>query len=151
MGELASTLDALAADDLPAMFGPQLLERLGELLRAQNRMTAEVARTVRQCELAAAEEFDGKKSMASWLRGHARLSGRAAAELVATGRALEHLPAVAAAFADGDVTAAQAGGVAPGAPPQGLGAAAAQDGGLGAVGQGPAPVAPPQSHHPPGG
>src|SRR3982751_3061731 len=102
MGELASTLDALAADYLPAMFGPQLLERLGELLRAQNRLGAEVARTVRQCELADAAEFDGKKSMASWLRGHARLSGRAAAELVATGRALEQLPAVAA-FAGGAV------------------------------------------------
>ena len=79
MGELASTLDALAVDDLPAMFGPQLLERLGELLKAQNRLAAEVARTVRQCELADAPEFDGKKTMASWLRGHARLSGHAAA------------------------------------------------------------------------
>src|SRR4051812_49590088 len=116
MGEMASTLAALAAECLPAMFGPQLLERLGELLQAQNRLAAEVARTVWQCELADAAEFDGKKSMASWLRGHARLSGRAAAELVATGRALEQLPAVAAAFADGAVTAAQAGGVAPGAP-----------------------------------
>src|SRR3954454_10043013 len=87
MGELASTLDALAADDLPAMFGPQLLERLGELLKAQNRLAAEVARTVRQSELADAPEFDGKKTMASWLRGHARLSAHAAADLVATGRA----------------------------------------------------------------
>src|SRR3954471_24571190 len=112
MGELASTLDALAADDLPAMFGPQLLERLGELLWAQNRLAAEVARTVRQSELAGAAEFDGKKNMASWLRGHARLSGRAAAELVATGRALEHLPTVAAAFADGQLTAGQAGVIA---------------------------------------
>src|SRR4051812_38286799 len=77
MGELGSTLDALAADDLPAMFGPQLLERLGDLLQAQNRLAAEVARTVRQCELAGAAEFDGNKSMTSWLRGHARLSGRA--------------------------------------------------------------------------
>jgi hypothetical protein len=103
MGELASTLDALAVDDLPAMFGPQLLERLGELLKAQNRLAAEVARTVRQCELAAAAEFDGKKTMASWLRGHARFSGRAAAELVAVGRAMEQLPAVAAALARGAV------------------------------------------------
>src|SRR3954465_14429926 len=104
MGELASTLDALAADYLPAMVGPQLLERLGELLKAQNRLAAEVARTVRQCELADAPEFDGKKTMASWWGGHAGLWGRAAAELVATGRALEQLPAVAAAFADGTVT-----------------------------------------------
>jgi ribosomal protein S10 len=42
--------------------------------------------------------------MAGWLRGHAHLSARAAREIVETGRALEHLPAVAAAFADGQVT-----------------------------------------------
>jgi len=146
MGELASTLDALAADDLPAMFGPQLLDRLEELLRVQNRLAAEVARTVRQCELADAAEFDGKKTMASWLRGHARLSGHAAAELVATGRALEQLPAVAAACADGTVTAAQAGVIAPIARPAELAAAAAQDIDLAAVEQALATVATTQSH-----
>src|SRR3954463_16286052 len=146
MGEMASTLDALAADYLPAMFGPQLLERLGEVLRAPKRLAAEGARTVRQCELADASEFDGKKSMASWLRGHARLSGRAAAELVATGRALEHLPAVAAAFADGAVTAGQAGVIAQVALPEELAAAAAQDVDLAVVDQALATVASTQSH-----
>jgi uncharacterized protein DUF222/HNH endonuclease len=146
MGELASTLDSLSADDLPSMFGPQLLERLGELLRAQNRLAAEVARTVRQCELAGAAEFDGKKSMASWLRGHARLSGRAAAELVAIGRAMEQLPAVAGAFADGAVTASQAGVIAPIARPDQLAAAEAQDVDLAAVDQALALVATTQSH-----
>src|SRR3954447_21440829 len=123
MGEMASTLDALAADYLPAMFGPQLLERLGELLQAQNRLAAEVARTVRQCELADAAEFDGTKTMASWLRGRARLSGHAAADLVPTGRALDQLPAVAAACADVTVTPAQAGVIAPIARPAELAAA----------------------------
>src|SRR4051812_7643420 len=146
MGEMASTLDALAADDLPAMFGPQLLERLGELLIAQNRMAAEVARTVRQCELAGAAEFDGKKTMASWLRGHARFSGRAAAELVTTGRALEQLPAVAAACADGAMTAAQAAVIAPIARPEELAAAAAQNVDLAAVDQAMAAVATTQSY-----
>jgi hypothetical protein len=146
MGELASTLDALAADDLPAMFGPQLLERLGELLKAQNRLAAEVARTVRQSELADAPEFDGKKTMASWLRGHARLSAHAAADLVATGRALEQLPAVAAACADGTVTAAQAAVIALVARPAELAAAAAQDIDLAAIDQALATVATTQSH-----
>jgi hypothetical protein len=146
MGELASTLDALAVDDLPAMFGPQLLERLGELLKAQNRLAAEVARTVRQCELADAAEFDGKKTMASWLRGHARFSGRAAAELVAVGRAMEQLPAVAAAFADGAVTAAQAAVTSAVARPAQLAAAAAQDIDLDTVDQALAIVATTQSH-----
>jgi hypothetical protein len=146
MGELASTLDALAVDDLPAMFGPQLLERLGELLKAQNRLAAEVARTVRQCELADAPEFDGKKTMASWLRGHARFSAHAAAELVATGRAMEQLPAVAAAFADGAVTAAQAAVIALIARPEELARADAQDVDLSAVDQAMATVGTTQSH-----
>ncbi|NYJ03907.1 HNH endonuclease signature motif containing protein [Petropleomorpha daqingensis] len=146
MGELASTLDALAVDDLPAMFGPQLLERLGELLKAENRLAAEVARTVRQCEVAGAPEFDGKKTMASWLRGHARFSAHAAAELVATGRAMEQLPAVAAAFADGAVTAAQAGVIAWIARPEELARADAQDVDLAAVDQAMATVATTQSH-----
>ena len=126
MGELASALDALASDDLDAMFGPQLLERLGGLLHIQNRIAAEVSRTVRTCEVVGAAECDGKKSMASWLHGHGHLSTRAAAEVVHTGRALEHLPAVAAAFADGAVTAAQAGVIAQVAKPEQLADAAEQ-------------------------
>src|SRR3954452_17012984 len=47
------------------------------------------------------------KSAQSWLRGHARLSAAAAAQLVRNGRALEQLPAVAAAHAAGDLTADQ--------------------------------------------
>src|SRR4051794_23964702 len=146
MGELASTLDSLAVDDLPAMFGPQLLERLGELLNAQNRLAAEVARTVRQCELADAPEFDGKKTMASWLRGHARFSGQAAAEVVAIGRAMERLPSVAAACADGAVTAAQAGVIAQIARPEELARADAQGVDLAAVDQAMVTVATTQSH-----
>ena len=74
MGELRSALDALAAEDRTGMFGPQLLERLGPLLVLQNRVAAEIARTVRECELTGAAEIDGLKTMPSWLRGHAHLS-----------------------------------------------------------------------------
>jgi Domain of unknown function (DUF222) len=146
VGELASTLDSLAADDLHAMFAPQLLERLGELLREANRLSAEITRTVRECELTNAPECDGLKSMASWLRGHARLSARAAAELVHAGRALEHLPAVAAAFADGTVTAAQVGVIAQVARPERLADAAAQGIDLEVVDEALATVATQQPH-----
>jgi hypothetical protein len=64
--------------------------------------------------------------MASWLRGHAHLSSRAATELVQTGRALEHLPAMAGAFADGAITVAQAGLISQVARPEQLAEAAAQ-------------------------
>jgi hypothetical protein len=146
MGELSSAVDALAADDLHVMFAPQLLDRLGELLRIQNRLAAEIVRTVRECELTDAAEFDGLKSMAAWLRGHARLSARAATELVHTGRALDHLPAVAAAFAAGAVTAAQAGVIAQVARPEQLADAAAQDVDLAEIDRALASVAGEQPH-----
>ena len=48
MGELQSAVDALAAEDLKPLFGPQLLDRLGPLLVLQNRPPAEIVRTVRE-------------------------------------------------------------------------------------------------------
>ena len=136
MGELTSALDALAADDLKPMFGPQLLDRLRDLLVIQDRLAAEVTRTVRECELTQASEHDGLKTVQSWLRGHGRLSAAAASRIVHSGRALEHLPAVAAAFAAGEVTAEQVAVIAPIAAPEKLAAAAAQDVDLGEVDRG---------------
>ena len=60
-----------------------------------------------------APEWDGQASMRSWLRGHVRLSAREAARIVRNGRALEQLPAVAAAFAVGAVSADQVAVIAP--------------------------------------
>jgi hypothetical protein len=110
---LGSVLDELSGERLEGMFGAQLLERLSPLLVLQNRIAAEVARTVRQCELAGAAEVDGKASMAAWLRGHARFSASAASALVRNGRALEHLPAVQGAFAAGAISAEAVGVIAP--------------------------------------
>ncbi|WP_448616228.1 DUF222 domain-containing protein [Modestobacter sp. URMC 112] len=124
MGELTSVLDAFAADDLKPMFGPQLLDRTAELLEARNRIDAELLRTVRECELTQAAEHDGLKTMQSWLRGHGRLSSGTASRIVHSGRALEHLPAVAAAFAAGEVTAEAVAVIAVIAAPDKLAAAA---------------------------
>src|SRR4051795_248749 len=146
VGELQSALDALAAEDLTPQFGPQLLERLGPLLQAQNRIAAEVARTVRQCEVSGAAGPDGLKTMASWLRGHAHFAGADASRVVRSGRALEHLPAVAAAFADGSITAAQGGGGAPSARGDERAAAEAQDVDLAAIDQALAAVAVAEPH-----
>ncbi|RBY91914.1 endonuclease [Blastococcus sp. TF02-8] len=125
---LEAALDELSAERLDGSFGPALLERQAELVVAVNRLNAELARTTRQCELADAAEVDGKASMQSWLRGHARFSARAASSLVRTGRALEHLPAVAAAFAAGSVTAEAVSVIAPITDAKHL--AAAQDAGV---------------------
>ncbi len=126
MGELASALEALAAGDLHALAAPQLLDRTAELVRARNRIDAELARTVRRADLAQAPEHDGLTTMRSWLRGHARLSPAAAGQLVRNGRALEQLPAVAAGCAAGVITADQVAVLAPVVSPDNVAAAAEQ-------------------------
>src|SRR3954463_2141848 len=100
-----SALDGLAAEALHGLPSAELLDRVAELVRARNRIDAELARTVRRAELAQAPEHDGLKTMASWLRGHARPPRAAAGRLIRGGRALEFLPAVAAGCAAGVITA----------------------------------------------
>src|SRR4051812_19047319 len=146
MGELQSALDALAAEDLTPMFGQQLLERLGPLLVSLNRITAEVTRTVRACELTGAAEIDGLKTMRSWLRGHAHLSAAEAGRLVRSGRAVGHLPAAAAAVADGAITAGQVAVIAPIASAEALAAAEAQGVDLSAIEESLAGVAVEEAH-----
>ena len=107
MSELKSALDALASDDLDLTSDAELLGRTALLVAARNRIDAELARTVRKAELRQACEYDGLKTMSSWLRTHARLSSGAAKDVVTAGRTLERLPAVAAACAAGQVTAGQ--------------------------------------------
>jgi hypothetical protein len=126
VSELQSALDGLLADDLDGLVAAQLLDRSALLVRARNRIDAELARTVRRAEGVQAAEYDGKKSMAPWLRGHLRLSPGAAHQIVRNGRTLERLPAVAAACAEGLVTAEQVAVLAPVAAPKNLAAAAAQ-------------------------
>ena len=113
MGELQSALDALAAEDVRSLPPRQQLDDIGQLLEARNRLDAQLARRVRAAELQQAPEDDGLKSMQSWLRGRGRLSPGAAGQLVRNGRALDHLPALASAFADGAVTAEQVAAIAP--------------------------------------
>src|SRR5947209_13169004 len=108
------------------MFAPQLNARLGVLLAQANRLAAEVTRAVRECDRTGAAEDDGLKTTASWIRGHTRYSSAAAAQLVAAGRALEHLPACADAFAAGGITLAQVTVIAQAVRPEELARAAAQ-------------------------
>ena len=126
MSDLHAALDALAADDLEGMTAPQLLDRNALLVRAANKIQAELARTTRQAEVTQAPEYDGLKSMASWLRGHCRLSTAAANQIVRNGRVLQQLSAVAAAWADGVVSAEQVAVIAAVVKPENVAAAAEQ-------------------------
>ncbi|WP_222195340.1 HNH endonuclease signature motif containing protein [Modestobacter italicus] len=107
MSELMSALDALATDDLHGLSDGEVLDRTALLVAVQNRVAAELTRTVRHGEVTQAAEHDGLKSMRSWLIGHARLSAAEASRVVRSGRALAHFPALAEGFAQGAVTAAQ--------------------------------------------
>jgi hypothetical protein len=146
MGQLGTAIDALADDDLHALTAPALLARTAELVAARNRIDAELARTTRRAELAQAPEHDGLTSMASWLRGHARLSARAAGLLVRNGRALAHLPHVAAGCAAGAITADQLALIAPITTPANLAAAAAHGVDLAGIDQTLTDVATGQQH-----
>jgi hypothetical protein len=126
VGELTSALDALAAEDLFSLTAAGVLDRNRDLVRARNRIDAELARTARHGELTQAPEHDGLASMASWLRGHCRLSPGAAKQVVRNGRALERLPAVASACTEGLVTAEQVAVIAPVIEPENLAKAADQ-------------------------
>ena len=104
-------LEQLAALD-PADFDPGDLadEQLRQLVPlAQtgiNRLTAVQTRAVAAGEAREVQKADGMVAMKSWLTGHCRLSGRAAADLVRDGRRLARLPRLAAAYAAGAVTPA---------------------------------------------
>jgi hypothetical protein len=126
VGELQTALDALDAVDLHGLSAADQLSQTAELIQARNRIDALIARRARHAELTQAPEHDGLKSMASWLRGHGRMSARASGLLVRNGRALEHLPQVAAACAAGLITADQLAVIAPITSPANLAAAAEQ-------------------------
>jgi hypothetical protein len=120
VGELQSALDGLATEDLFPLGEADLLDRTTELVRARNRIDAELSRTVRRAEAIQAPERDGLKSMKSWLRTHTRLSGGAVNRLMEAGRALASLPTAEAAFAAGEITAEQVAVIAPITSPERL-------------------------------
>jgi hypothetical protein len=146
VGELMSALDALAADDLYGELRPGLLDRTRALIAARNRIDAELARTVRRADVAQAAALDGVTTMQSWLRGHCRLSPAASSQLVRAGRALENLPALAAACVEGSVTADQVAVIADVVKPENLARAADQGVDLAGVDEALAAVAATRPH-----
>ncbi len=121
---LQALLDAGELDD--RVTDEQVLDRTALLVAVRNGVDAELTRTARKADTMQAAERDGKKSMRSWLPGHLRLSRGAAHRISRNGRALEQLPAVAAAFAAGAITAEQVAVIAPVSRPENLAAAADQ-------------------------
>ncbi|WP_233498390.1 DUF222 domain-containing protein [Blastococcus sp. TF02A-26] len=101
MGELRSALDELAGLDLDELTDGPLLDHVRELVMTSHRLSAALTRAVRRADVRLACEHDGAKTMQSWLRGHLRVSGALAKDLVVHARVLDQLPATEAAFAAG--------------------------------------------------
>ncbi len=85
-----------------------------------------LTRLVAVAERREAQRSDGMVSMRTWLTGHCRISGRDAAALVRDGRRLSELPALASAYAAGEVTAAHVGVVTAAVTPARAAVAAAR-------------------------
>jgi hypothetical protein len=111
MSSWVSILQQLAELD-PDDFDPadlsdeQLRETLPLTQVGINRLSAALTKSVAAGDVRQVQKADGVVSMKAWLTGHCRLSGRDAAALVRDGRRLPQLPALAAAYAAGDVTPA---------------------------------------------
>ncbi|MGY1987992.1 DUF222 domain-containing protein [Blastococcus sp. SYSU DS0669] len=108
MSELRSALDELASIDLGGLSDDTLLDLVGELSTAVNRVTASLTTAVRAADRREAYRRDGAVSMKAWLRGSCRMAPEQATTTVSTGRRLEQLPETAAAFAAGAISAAHA-------------------------------------------
>jgi hypothetical protein len=109
-----SLLDQLAAADLATLDPDELADRelldgMPGLQSALNQLNALLTRFVAVADRRGAQRADGMGSMKSWLTGHCRLAGRDAAALVRDGRRLARLPALASAYAAGEVTATHVG------------------------------------------
>ena len=108
MSELRSALDELAAIDLTELSADALLDLVGELGTAANRMAAVLTSAVRAADRREAHRRDGAVSMKAWLRGSCRLTPAEATAIVSTGRRLDQLPETSAAFAAGEIGAVHA-------------------------------------------
>jgi hypothetical protein len=108
VSELRSALDGLAEIDLAALSDDALLDLVGELSTAANRVAATLTSAVRAADRRGAYRRDGAVSMKGRLLGSCRLAPVEATAIVSTGRRLEQLPATAAAFASGAITATHA-------------------------------------------
>src|SRR5688572_8828871 len=104
---LEAAVDALLAGDLDALSDGERLDRVRAWALVQNKVAAGLTREVRAAENHRSAEYDGLKTMRSWLRTHTRIPDGAAKRLLETGRALQSLPAVEAAFAAGSIGAEQ--------------------------------------------
>jgi hypothetical protein len=104
MGGLRSALDELGGEDLSSLSPVAVEDDMTELLGCAEALEAEILRRLAVVDRHRTFERDGHLSTVSWLVDRFRLSRGRAAELVRVARALEHMPAVRQALADGEIS-----------------------------------------------
>lgn len=109
MSTLRSALDELLAADLHMVGDADLVTDLDEIERAGRILESERARRLAEFERRRAFAGDGHLSVASWLADHHGVSHSAAASHVRLARALQDMPATAAALACGEVSSSAVG------------------------------------------
>ena len=103
MGNLASIIDELAAEDLTAVPVGRIADDALEQLRQSERLHAQALRRLGVVDASGVWAEDGSLSSKAWLRRHGRMSAGAASERVRIARRLEKQPRSRAAFEAGDI------------------------------------------------
>jgi Domain of unknown function (DUF222) len=98
-----AAIDALAGDDPAGLDVAAQLGRLRTVSRLVDRLEAERVRLLGVADRSGALDQDGAVTAASWLQRNSTLTASQAATRVKLAQRLPQLPAIAAAFTDGDL------------------------------------------------
>ncbi|MFL5798738.1 MAG: DUF222 domain-containing protein [Actinomycetota bacterium] len=109
MSTIRSGLDELRGQDLRFLSDEELTDRLQELARSGRAIEAESARTVAEIDRRRSFERDGHLSVTSWIESRIGVGWSEAAKGVRVARALEEMPGVREALAEGEVSSAAVG------------------------------------------
>ena len=101
---LVAAVAQLNAVDVTALADQQVRDELHELLAARNSLDAAIAARVGSFDVRELADLDGLRCTRTWLTAFGRMSQGAASGWLSRARLLRHLPALAAAAAEGSVS-----------------------------------------------
>jgi len=108
MGSLRSAFDELSSHELRYASDDDLIGDLDELERASGVLEIERSRRIAELERRGTFGVSGHRSMAAWLASRFALAWSVASRRVHRARALEAMPLVRAALADGEISTSAA-------------------------------------------
>ena len=101
---MREAIDELARVDLDTMADSEVDAELVGLLQQRHRLDAQIARRVRRWDARSVWLSDGSRSPAARLSRDANVAKSTAEHVVRVARAVESMPATAAAWAAGDIS-----------------------------------------------